>query len=286
LRLSVVERAALLDEMEERALAFLVDQARSREYVPVSMLRSRFGFTEKEANVVSDRLFRLRLVSKQLIMGEVSLKPTFSGLDALAIKDLIRRKVVKEVSAVIGEGKESAVYLGYSFNDDPLAIKFLRIGRSSFKNARKLRGLPEREPWIILSTESAKNEFETLDCVKRNYGNVPTPYAYSYNAVVMEFIDGQPLQRVKELQEPKKVLDAILATERVAYVECNKAHGDLSEYNVIIMAEEPYVIDWPQAKKDEWLLERDVNNILGFFSKRFGIEEDPGWALTYVKGEA
>ncbi|MGC9104918.1 MAG: RIO1 family regulatory kinase/ATPase [Thermoprotei archaeon] len=285
MRLSVVERASLLDNTEEKVLTFVVNQMRSRELVPLSLIKARFGFTDKEAIAITDRLYRLRLVSRELVLGEHSYRPTFSGVDALAIRDLIKRKVIREISTVIGEGKESAVYLGYTPEGDPAAIKFLRIGRSSFKNARKLRGLPTRDPWVLVSLESAKNEYETLECVKNNYGYVPKPFGYSYNAVAMEFVEGVKLVNVKELADPKTILDKILATERVAYVECGKAHGDLSEYNVILKGEEPYVIDWPQAKKDEGLLERDVSIILNFFYKRFGIEENFERVMSYVKGE-
>ena len=285
MRLGAVERATLLSDEEEAVLRFIVRMMDERELVPLSLVRSSFGLRERESLEVTDRLYRLRLVSKDILLGEPAFRPTFAGLDALAIRDLIGRKVVKSISAVIGEGKESSVYLGYSPDDTPLAIKFLRVGRSSYKNARKLRGYREKVSWIRVSIDSAKNEFETLKCVKENYGYVPEPKGHSYNAVAMEFVEGQKLLYA-EPENPKEVLDSILATERVSYLFCGKAHGDLSEYNVLVNGNTPYVIDWPQADRDEDLLRRDVYNIAYYFFKKYGIEIDIDAVMKYVKGEA
>ncbi|MEM4223882.1 MAG: RIO1 family regulatory kinase/ATPase, partial [Metallosphaera sp.] len=56
-------------------------------------------------------------------------------------------------------------------------------------------------------------------------------------------------------------------------------HGDLSEFNVMVKDELPYIIDVGQAipawaENSLYLLERDINNINRFFEQR-GIDVVP-----------
>ena len=100
------------------------------------------------------------------------------------------------------------------------------------------------------------------------------------------------LYRVRELSldEAYSLLEGVLRTLRIAYVDVGIVHGDLSEYNVLYEGEgKGVVIDWPQYvyKEEEnagELLERDVAYIVGFMRRRYGLYVDPKEALDYVKG--
>jgi RIO kinase 1 len=59
----------------------------------------------------------------------------------------------------------------------------------------------------------------------------------------------------------------------------NLIHGDLSDFNVLLWAGEPFVIDLPQALdprvnlRSELLLRRDIERLCQW-GRRFGVERD------------
>jgi RIO kinase 2 len=68
-------------------------------------------------------------------------------------------------------------------------------------------------------------------------------------------------------------------------------HGDLSEYNIILKPDRHIlIIDWPQyvttdhANAEE-LLERDLKNVLTFFSRKFKVKLALNEACDYVTGK-
>lgn len=285
--LTLAEKAALVGPLDYKVLKTIYRESNNYEYIPYSMLIEKLGLLNRELDETLAKLYNLRLVSKQKISKEFGYRLTFAGLDILAIKKLYSDKILKRLGIVVGEGKESNVYFGYNFSDEVIIVKFHRVGKTSYKNIRKIRGITYKKSWIEITVENAKREYEALKCISDNYGNVPKPYGYAYNAVVMEYIQGNELYRT-ELSDPESVLQEILSTIRIAYNYCEKTiHGDLSEYNVIIGEEgKAYVIDWPQWQKDnEDLLLRDLTNILYYFNKKYGIYKSLDDIINYVKGK-
>ena len=68
-------------------------------------------------------------------------------------------------------------------------------------------------------------------------------------------------------------LDLVLAEVAGAY-DAGYVHADMSEYNVFVSSEGVTVFDWPQAvpadhENSEELLERDVENLLGYFERKY-----------------
>ena len=69
-------------------------------------------------------------------------------------------------------------------------------------------------------------------------------------------------------------------------------HADISEYNIILQPDgHILIIDWPQAVKTDHanaaeLLERDIKNVLTYFSRKFNLELAAEAACNYVTGEA
>jgi RIO kinase 2 len=69
-------------------------------------------------------------------------------------------------------------------------------------------------------------------------------------------------------------------------------HADISEYNIILKPNgHLLIIDWPQAVKTDHanaaeLLERDIKNVLTFFSRKFNVTLAGKEACDYVTGEA
>ncbi len=285
---SLAEKTSLVTSSDYAVLKVLIELRDLYEYVPWSVIKDRLDFANSELDVSLVKLEGLRLISRERINGEMSYRLSFSGIDVVAVKSLYAKGVLKSLGNVIGEGKESVVYYGYDFNGNVIAVKFHRVGRSSYRNARKLRGYRERKSWVSVTLDNAMREYEALECVSKNMGSVPSPLGFAYNAVASEYIEGNKLT-FADLSSPEEVLDAILGTARIAFNYCGGlVHGDLSPYNVIVDASErPYVIDWPQwQRKNEELLRRDLMNILEFFKKKYGIEYDLDKVLEYVSGRS
>jgi RIO kinase 2 len=283
---SLAEKTSLVSSSEYIILKTLLQFRDKFEAVPRSFLARQLNFKPKEMQISLLKLIDLGLINYEKLNGEISYRINFSGLDTIAIKNLYIKNVLKRLGEKIGEGKESVVYYGYNFNDDIIAIKFHRIGKSSYRKARILRGYTERKSWITITLDNAKREFDALKCISDNSGEVPKPIATEYNAVVTEFIEGTLLNNY-DLSDPDKVLNSILGTLRIAYSYCGKmVHGDLSPYNILVDNNENiYIIDWPQWKiDDQILLKRDLENILYYFYKKYNIKYDFNKIMEYIRG--
>ncbi|NON62289.1 RIO1 family regulatory kinase/ATPase, partial [Acidianus sp. RZ1] len=228
--LALAERVSLVTPEEYLALRVFIENKDKYEYLPKNILKDRLGLSSREVDTILTKLRTVKAIDTERISGEIMFKITFTGIDILAIKSLYAKHVVKSLGQSIGQGKESSVYYGYDFNGELIAIKLHRVGKTSFKNVRKLRELRREKSWISITLDNALNEFSALQCVKSNFGNVPSPLGYAFNAVTMEFIEGVQLAHA-ELSKPSEVLDKILATIRIAYTYCKIVHSDLSPYN-------------------------------------------------------
>jgi RIO kinase 2 len=56
-------------------------------------------------------------------------------------------------------------------------------------------------------------------------------------------------------------------------------HGDLSEYNVLVVEDTPVLFDWPQWVSSShpsalYYLKRDLLNILKFFKRKYSLDYD------------
>ncbi|RLG86635.1 MAG: serine/threonine protein kinase [Thermoprotei archaeon] len=265
------------------------------EYVPIEWIASRIDMPPKELDARLRKLRSFKVIRKHTTMPAYRL--TFLGLDCLALKELVDRNVVAALGDKIGVGKESDVYKALTPDNKLASIKFHRIGRTSFKKVVLHRdyGLKfERSDWLIRSIISGKRELEALRILNNVNALVPNALGGAKHAVVTEYLEGVELYEVKELLNPKDVLWNIIETIKKAYKEAGIIHGDLSEYNVLIVISDekeiPYIIDWPQwiAVVDpnaQNLLERDVRYIVRFFRKRFRLDISEEEVLRYVKSE-
>jgi RIO kinase 1 len=111
---------------------------------------------------------------------------------------------------------------------------------------------------------------------------VPKPYYFHGNIIAMEFIgtDGTPSKRLKDvrLANPKETLDEILRQIKLLY-SASLVHSDISEYNILMKDNKPYLIDFGQAvvlghPESLNFLRRDISNIVNYFFKKYGIVYD------------
>ncbi|MGC9181710.1 RIO1 family regulatory kinase/ATPase [Thermogladius sp.] len=280
-----------LNEDDFKVLRAMERLSKRRELIPLEDIVRETRLYEEKVSLVLYKLHRLKLVKSALTGSSRSFRLTYQALDMLALKSLVDQNIVSAIGDKVGVGKESDLYKAMSPSGEVLVIKFLRIGRSSFRRTKLLRSWAQSPTttWFEQSKAAAEREFKALVDLYSNKANVPRPYGFNRHATVMEFIDGVELFRRPALRDPLKVLEQIFETLRIAYSKVGIVHGDLSEYNIVVSKNEerPYIIDWPQfVYKEEPnalpLLSRDVKYILRFFGKVYGVGGDPDEVVRYI----
>jgi RIO kinase 2 len=215
-----------------------------------------------------------------------------AGYDCLAINALVKGGVLEAFGKSLGVGKEADVYEALTPEGERVAVKFHRIGRTSFRDTRRKRGYEEDRgvSWLYRSRLSAEKEFEALKLLHPAGVAVPRPIRQNRHVVVMGLIEGVELAEAGEIEDADLVLDEVLANIGLAYQRAGIIHADLSEYNIIIQPDRHVLlIDWPQYvtrehPNAEELLERDVANVLKFFRRKFGVERNLDDELAKIKG--
>ncbi|MEO6519082.1 MAG: PA4780 family RIO1-like protein kinase [Pseudoxanthomonas sp.] len=211
------------------------------------------------------------------------------------LQALIDDGVIDEVMRPLKSGKEAAVYVVRSGDDVRCAKVYKDMAQRSFKQrvqyqeGRKVRGSREARAIGKASKYGRKQqetawkntEVDALYQLADAGVRVPQPYGYFHGVLVMELVtdaEGFSAPRLGELQ-----LEADLAREYHAFLVkqvqlmlcIGLIHGDLSAYNVLVGAEGPVVIDFPQVvsaggnNAARAMLLRDVNNLtatLGAFA--------------------
>lgn len=253
------------------------------EYVPLQRIEELSEMNHEEIVFRFNRLSKLQLVSqKNTIYTGYSLKVI--GYDCLALSALVDRGMLEAFGKPLGIGKEADVYDALTPKGERVAVKFLRIGRPSFKHVRRSRDYAAKRPsksWFGLSKLTAKKEYLALNRLFDAGVAVPMPIAQERHVVVMSAIEGGELHQCKTLPEPSKILDRIIDNIALAFNEAKVVHGDLSEFNILITpTTDILIIDWGQwidikFRKDWRLyLERDINNVLKYFMRKYNERRD------------
>ncbi len=261
-------------------------------YVPLEIIEKRSRLSPKQLMRVVARLTELKAIVKGGANNR-GYRITYLGLDLLALYSLTHKGLVAYIGPLLGVGKESEVYSAKLSDGVDALIKFYRIGRISFQKVVRFRGyLVDKTDWLIRSKIAAEREFKALQMLHHYTSYVPKVYGWNRHAVVMARIEGIELYKCRELPEPDMLLKRILSVVREAYLKVGIVHGDLSEYNILVSRDlrTPYIIDWPQyLYRDDpahfKILERDVNQLIKFFKRRYKVVLSLERALKYVKGE-
>ena len=108
---------------------------------------------------------------------------------------------------------------------------------------------------------------------------VPKPYNFHDGVLLMELVadeHGAAAPRLNDVQftpEQARAHHATLLTEVVRMLCAGVVHGDLSEFNILLAADGPVIIDLPQAvdaagnNHAQRMLLRDVGNLSAFFGQ-------------------
>jgi RIO kinase 2 len=284
-----------LEPEDLKILLAIEEQIKNYEYTPTEAIQneSRLPFSEIEYRIP-------KLIKKGLLRGKrikyVGYSLTTSGHDILAINSLVKDDVIDAFGKPLGVGKESDVYDALTPDGRQVALKFHRIGRTSFKKTKLKRNYTVKysytPDWHQQSRISAKKEYVALKVLYPKGVAVPEPIKLNRHVLVMGMIQGAEVYHFPELSDPEAILDEILDNVKMAYSQANMIHGDLSPYNIILQPNmHVLIIDWPQNvptshPNAEELLERDIHNVLKFFKRKHGLDKELEDAVAYVTKES
>ncbi len=270
-----------LENYDFRILRAIEKLRMKHEYAPIELLPKITKFSPSFLNEKLKNLHKHSLLvkpTKKLPFEGIDL--TFNGFDVLALKALTDQDILHSFGDQIGMGKESDVFLASSENSQLFVVKIHRLGKAEFREIRRKRSYIAERRHISHFYESrlaAEREFEGLTRLCP-YIRVPKPLAINRHIIVMEFIDGDLLNKIKHLTEKtsKQIFEEIIEMISISFNKANIIHGDLSEFNIMLTRDnlEPILFDYPQflySKEpgSKELFQRDVRNICHFFTKRF-----------------
>jgi len=279
-------------ESEDFRILNIIEAGMSKhEFVPKEQIQRYAKLPMDRIDFTLGKLNKLGLTyrTKETYNGHTL---NYAGYDCLAINALVKASVIESFGQSLGVGKEADVYDALNANGNRIAVKFHRLGRISFRQTRRKRGYTrEHSTWIFQSHLAAEREFQAMKLVYENGVAVPEPITQNRHVVAMGMIEGAQLSKYKDIGKPEKVLKEILRNLRKAYLKAHIIHADISEYNIILQSDgHILIIDWPQAVKTDHanapeLLERDIKNLLTYFSRKFNLELTAEEACKYVTGK-
>jgi RIO kinase 1 len=233
----------------------------------------RFAYVEQRI----DALKTNKTGDERQTEGEV-----FDRKTLMTIYGFMTRGLIDKVLYPISTGKEGNVFYAVDPDGDPVALKIYRTSTSTFKQIGKYIGGDPRfkgitgNRWKLIYAWAAK-EYRNLQRYSDAGLPVPEPIANDKNCLLMEFIGDRtgPAAQLKDtpMRNPTKVYDEVMSFIVDGWTGAHLVHGDLSEYNILMLRGDPVVIDVGQAMTNDFynareLLDRDIANINRFFRNR------------------
>ena len=209
------------------------------------------------------------------------------------LQPLVTEGLVDEVLRQLMSGKEATVYIVRCGEEIRCAKVYKDAKQRSFrkstsyqegrktKNSRQARAMEKGSRYGRQMQEEAWQSAE-VDALYRLAAagvRVPQPYICHEGVLLMDLItdaDGHPAPRLNDIElSPEQALEfhAGLLNQVVRMLCAGIIHGDLSEYNILVGADGPVIIDLPQAvdaagnSSAGTMLERDVANLASYFGR-------------------
>jgi RIO kinase 1 len=203
------------------------------------------------------------------------------------LQPLLDDGIVDEVVRQLKSGKEASVYVVRCGTEIRCAKVYKNMAQRSFQQraqyqeGRKVRGSRQARA-MAKSTRYGRKEQEAawknaeVDALYRLVSagvRVPQPLGFFDGVLLMEMIvdsDGHSAPRLGEVElsaEVAREFHRFLMQQVARMLCCGLIHGDLSEFNVLVAAQGPVIIDLPQAVNAAGnnnafaMLDRDVRNI-------------------------
>ncbi len=209
------------------------------------------------------------------------------------LQTLIDEGLIDSVQRQLMSGKEAMVFVVRCGDETRCAKVYKEADQRSFrqavdytenrkvKNTRAARAMAKGTRFGKQVQEAAWQSAE-VDALYRLAAagvRVPQPYNFHEGVLLMELVanaDGEAAPRLNDCQftpEDARRHHAALVTEVVRMLCAGIVHGDLSEFNILLGADGPVIIDLPQAvdaagnNHAQRMLLRDVGNLKAFFGR-------------------
>ena len=205
---------------------------------------------------------------------------------------MVEEGLVDEVVGQLMSGKEATVYIVRCGDAIRCAKVYKEANQRSFrnnatyqegrkvKNSRQARAMEKGSRYGRKMQEEVwqSAEVDALYRLSAAGVRVPQPHLCFEGVLLMDLVvdgDGHPAPRLNdvELSEAQAIeFHAMLINQVVRMLCAGVIHGDLSEYNILVGADGPVIIDLPQAidaagnSNAAEMLERDVANLRSYFS--------------------
>ncbi|NPC55294.1 PA4780 family RIO1-like protein kinase [Caenimonas soli] len=209
------------------------------------------------------------------------------------LQSLVEEGLIDTVVRQLMSGKEAEVYVVRCGEETRCAKIYKEATQRSFrqavdytenrkvKNTRQARAMAKGTRFGREAAEAAwqSAEVDALHRLAAAGVRVPKPYNFWEGVLLMELVadehgDAAPrLNDVTFSPEEARVHHATLLVEVVRMLCAGVVHGDLSEFNILLAADGPVIIDLPQAvdaagnNHASRMLLRDVGNLRAFFGR-------------------
>jgi RIO kinase 1 len=209
------------------------------------------------------------------------------------IKPLIEDGIIDDVLRQLKSGKEAAVYLVRCGDNVRCAKVYKEATQRSFrqaveyqegrrvKNSRRARAMEKGSSYGKREQETAWQTAE-VDALYRLAAagvRVPKTHGFFEGVLLMDVVedgDGNPAPRLNDVMltaEEAREYHQLLVRQAVMMLCAGLVHGDLSEFNILLAADGPVIIDLPQAvdaahnNHASRMLERDLENLSDYFGR-------------------
>jgi len=236
--------------------------------------------------------------SRIFIGGAYSGKPGSVGNNAgmktpERLQPLMDEGLIDSVQRQLMSGKEAMVFVVQSGGETVCAKVYKEANNRSFrqavdytenrktKNSRQARAMAKGTKFGRQAMEAAWQSAE-VDALYRLAAagvRVPKPINFHEGVLLMELVcdaNGDAAPRLNDMSftpEEARAHHATLIREVVRMLAAGVVHGDLSEFNILVSADGPVIIDLPQAvdaagnNHAAAMLERDVANLRHYFGR-------------------
>lgn len=226
---------------------------------------------------------RIRCVDKQ---DERTTDKVLDHRTSMILYKLMNSGIVTQLNGCVSTGKESHVFHAAGCLDEitgdtsgaeiDFCIKIFKVVGASFKRMKdKMKANSQKNIKVY-----AEKEMRNLKKLNQAGVSCPTPYLVRDHVILMSFIgkQGFPAPALKDvnftnMEKLKKAYIQVISNMRKMYQKAKLIHSDLSEYNILYLHGEVFIIDVSQAVETHHanaksFLVNDCRHINQFFAKK------------------